>query len=152
MLTTQQSQGYQLLESDIREQIWRHGFDPLAESVQAERVIDEAISQYEQRMVRGTLPLIEDLSATRKQLVDAICGFGSLQQYLDDPTVEEIWINSPSEVFIARNGESELTGLTLTHDQVRFLVERMLKQSGRRLDLSNPFVDASLSDLSVYGK
>ena len=146
MLTTQQSQGYQLLESDIREQIRRHGFDPLAESVQAERVIDEAISQYEQRMVRGTLPLIEDLSATRKQLVDAICGFGSLQQYLDDPTVEEIWINSPSEVFVARNGESELTGLTLTLDQVRFLVERILKQSGRRLDLSNPFVDASLPD------
>ncbi|MDQ0755781.1 CpaF family protein [Arthrobacter sp. B3I4] len=52
----------------------------------------------------------------------------------------------PSEVFVARNGESELTSVALTEQQVRDLVERMLKSSGRRLDLSSPFVDAALPD------
>jgi len=45
---------------------------------------------------------------------------------------------------VARRGTSELTSTILTASQVRDLVEQMLKLSGRRLDLSSPFVDASL--------
>lgn len=138
--------GYKLLESDVREMIRHSGIDPLADQDQAARIIDQSIAQYESRMVKGTLPILDDFAQIRKNLIDTICGFGSLQKYLDDPSIEEIWINSPSEIFVARYGESELTGLLLTEDQIRYLVERMLKQSGRRLDLSNPFVDASLPD------
>ncbi|MBA2507376.1 MAG: CpaF family protein, partial [Nocardioidaceae bacterium] len=54
------------------------------------------------------------------------------------------WINDPSRVFVARFGRHELTPLILDAQQVRDLVERMLKSSGRRLDLSQPFVDAML--------
>jgi pilus assembly protein CpaF len=75
-----------------------------------------------------------------------LSGFGSLQPLLDDPSVEEIWINSPSEIFVAKHGVSEKTSLSLTHEHVRDLVERMLQSSGRRIDLSSPFVDASLPD------
>jgi pilus assembly protein CpaF len=49
-------------------------------------------------------------------------------------------------VFIARNGVSELTNVVLSEIEVRELVERMLQSSGRRVDLSSPFVDASLPD------
>ena len=73
-------------------------------------------------------------------------GLGPLQPYLDDPTVEEVWINEPGRVFVARGGVSELTTTILGDEQVRDLVERMLMTSGRRLDLSQPFVDASLPD------
>jgi pilus assembly protein CpaF len=45
---------------------------------------------------------------------------------------------------VARDGRHELTTTILTADEVRDLVERMLKSSGRRLDLSSPFVDATL--------
>ena len=65
-------------------------------------------------------------------------GYGPLQQYFDDPTVEEIWINEPARVFVARRGVAELTTTLLVDDQVRDLVERMLKSSGRRVDLSSP--------------
>ena len=54
------------------------------------------------------------------------------------------WVNDPSRVFVARNGRHELTPLILDPEQVRDVVERMLKSSGRRLDLSQPFVDAML--------
>jgi pilus assembly protein CpaF len=57
-----------------------------------------------------------------------------------------IWINEPTRVFVARGGVAELTTTLLTGDEVRDLVERMLKSSGRRVDLSSPFVDAVLPD------
>jgi Flp pilus assembly CpaF family ATPase len=52
------------------------------------------------------------------------------------------WINEPTKVFVARSGVHELTTTILSDDQVRDLVEKMLKSSGRRVDLSAPFVDA----------
>jgi pilus assembly protein CpaF len=78
--------------------------------------------------------------------IDATNVFGPLSDFIDDPTVEEIWINSPERIFIAQNGRSELTMLLLSAEQVRNLVERLLLWSGRRLDLSVPFVDARLPD------
>jgi pilus assembly protein CpaF len=65
---------------------------------------------------------------------------------MDDPTVEEVWINSPNRIFIARGGVSELTNVVMSGQEVRDLVERLLMWGGRRLDLSHPFVDARLPD------
>jgi len=78
--------------------------------------------------------------------IDATNVFGPLADFIADPTVEEVWINSPERIFVARNGRSELTMLLLSAEQVRNLVERLLLWSGRRLDLSVPFVDARLPD------
>ena len=61
------------------------------------------------------------------ELVARVSGFGPLQRYLDDPEVEEIWINDPSRVFVARDGRHELTNVILTRAEVQELVERMLK-------------------------
>lgn len=72
--------------------------------------------------------------------------FGPIAEFIRDPTVEEIWINSPERIFIARAGKSHLTNLVLTSDSVRELVDRTLLWSGRRLDLFQPFVDAQLPD------
>ena len=77
---------------------------------------------------------------------DEVFGFGALQPYLDDPSVEEIWINAPDRIFIARAGLSERLDLELDADAVRAVVERMLRPTGRRIDVSQPFVDASLPD------
>jgi len=84
---------------------------------------------------------IPDISTNKAQQ-----NFGAIQEFLDDPSVEEIWINEPSRVFIARNGRAELTNVILTESQVRTTVERMLASTGRRVDLSCPFVDAMLPD------
>lgn len=78
--------------------------------------------------------------------LDLVITFGAIAPFMSDPTIEEIWINSPERIFIARNGRSELTNLLLTADDVRNIVERALMWSGRRLDLSHPFVDARLPD------
>jgi pilus assembly protein CpaF len=79
-------------------------------------------------------------------VVASVSGHGPLQRYFDDPEVEEIWINEPGKVFVARGGVSELTTTILDEDTVAELVERMLASTGRRVDLSSPFVDAALPD------
>lgn len=72
--------------------------------------------------------------------------FGPIADLIADPTVEEIWINSPQRIFVAKAGKSQLINLVLTADSVKQLVDRALIWSGRRLDLSQPFVDARLPD------
>ncbi len=91
----------------------------------------------------GTDASAEPLSQSLK---DELVGLGPLQQFLDDPGVEEIWINSPEKVFVARAGVSERVPVSLTAESIRGLVERMLRPTGRRIDMSQPFVDASLPD------
>ena len=90
----------------------------------------------------------KDVSAEplSQSLKDELVGLGPLQQFLDDPSVEEIWINSPEDVFVARAGVSERVQVSLTAESIRGLVERMLRPTGRRIDMSQPFVDASLPD------
>lgn len=78
--------------------------------------------------------------------IDVSVTYGPLFPFISDESIEEIWINTPERIFIARNGRSELTNLLLTDDEVRNIVERALMWSGRRLDLSQPFVDARLPD------
>lgn len=133
-----------LLENDVRELIRRRGVDPLRDPAGLEALVRDALAAYDERSLRGHVPPLADPEAATKAVVDAVAGLGPLQQYLDDPQVEEIWINAPHQVFVARNGEPELTSTILTAGQVRDLVEQMLKVSGRRLDLSSPFVDAAL--------
>ncbi len=139
-----QRTGAALLEDEVRELVRRRGIDPQREPDSLRALVRDALADYDDRALAGRVPVLEDPEATSRELLDSIGGFGVLQQYLDDPAVEEVWINSPAEVFVSRHGESELTTTILTADQVRELVERMLRMSGRRLDISSPFVDATL--------
>jgi pilus assembly protein CpaF len=134
------------IESDVRDLIRRSDLDPLLDVHEIRRVVREAVADYDDRSINGGMPRLDDLDAAIRSILDSVAGYGPLQQYLDDPAVEEIWINEPWRVFIARNGISELTPTILTDEAVRDLVERMLRTSGRRVDLSSPFVDAVLPD------
>jgi pilus assembly protein CpaF len=140
------SDGIAIVEAEVRELIRRSGVDPVRDLSATRTLVHEAVLDYDERSLGGGLPTLLDLPATVKQVIDTVAGLGPLQPYLDDPHVEEIWINEPGKVFVARDGIPELTTTILTSDQVRDLVERMLKPSGRRVDLSSPFVDATLSD------
>ncbi|WP_125609599.1 CpaF family protein [Specibacter cremeus] len=135
-----------MVEDEVRELIRRRGLDPLRETDAVRELVAAAVNDYDERALLGAVPPLVHADAVRRSVFDAVAGFGPLQPLLDDPAVEEIWLNAPDRVFVARNGESELTDLALTDGQVRDLVERMLKSSGRRLDLSSPFVDAALPD------
>lgn len=134
-----------IVEDEVRELIRLRGLDPASQPAEVRRLVEDAVTDYDERSLLGSLPPLGALEPARRRVLDAVAGFGALQPLLDDPTVEEVWINSPAEIYAARDGRSELTSLVLSADQLRDLVERMLKSSGRRLDLSSPFVDAESS-------
>jgi pilus assembly protein CpaF len=69
-----------------------------------------------------------------------------LEKLMQDTTLEEIWVNSPDRIFVSREGVSYRINLEVTADDVALWVERMLLNSNRRLDMSQPFVDATLKD------
>ena len=70
----------------------------------------------------------------------------AINQLIEDEQVEEIWINAPGRIFLAKNGVSELTSIILNDSEMTVLVEQLLRNTGRRLDISHPFVDATLPD------
>ncbi len=134
------------VELEVRELIRRSGVDPVREGRAVRTLVQDVVDDYDERSLSGGLPSLPDRDRTVQRVWDSVAGFGALQRYLDDPRVEEIWINEPGKVFVARDGLAELTTTILDEVQVRDLVERMLKASGRRVDLSSPFVDATLPD------
>ena len=140
------SSAQDIIEAEVRELVRRRGIDPALDPGAVTRLVDEVIAEYLNRATTSHLPPLGDASLVARAVHDAVAGLGPLQPFLDDPGIEEIWINEPGRVFVARRGRSELTNVILTGEQVAELVERMLRTTGRRLDLSTPFVDAQLPD------
>ena len=134
------------VEGEVRELIRRSGLDPTRHPHEIDRLVRAAVNDYDERSLVSGMPALPNLDEAIKTILDTVVGWGPLQRYFDDPRVEEIWINAPDKIFIARGGVSELTTTILAADEVRDLVERMLRASGRRVDLSSPFVDAMLAD------
>ncbi|MDX2377910.1 ATPase, T2SS/T4P/T4SS family [Microbacterium sp. LRZ72] len=130
----------------VRERLREEGIDPARDGTTAERIALDAVRAYNDTALARGLPPIDDEAASARGLIAHVAGLGPLQRYLEDPSVEEIWINAPDRIFAARSGVSERLPIVLTDENVRDLVERMLQPSGRRVDLSQPFVDASLAD------
>jgi len=134
----------ELLDARVREGVRRAGIDPQTDPLRVRELAEEVVAAYDARSLTGAVAPLADPASVVAEILARVSGFGPLQPYLDDPTIEEIWINDPSRVFIARQGRHELTTTILSAAEVDDLVERMLKPSGRRLDLSRPFVDAIL--------
>lgn len=129
---------------EVRDRVRTGGISPNAETAQLRHIVEDILAQ--NTVVPDHALDTEPLLPVAELLMRQISGYGPLQPLLDDPDIEEIWINEPDRIFVARNGKSELTNVIINEQDVRALVERMLASSGRRVDLSNPFVDATLPD------
>lgn len=141
-----QSSTFQSLEDEVRDLIRHRRLDPATDDLALRQLVREVVTDFDDRALEGGIRPLQDPEEAGRLLLESVAGLGPLQQYLDDPNVEEIWVNEPGKVFVARHGRPELTTTILTEQQVRDLVERMLRSSGRRVDLSSPFVDAALPD------
>ena len=90
--------------------------------------------------------LVTDETKTKTAVLNELVGFGPLQEFLSDPDVEELWINRPNEVRFHKAGKNYTQQLDLDSESLRRIVQKLLRHSGRRLDRSNPSVDAALQD------
>ena len=103
-----------LITDRVRERVRREGVDLAADARLADRYVREELRSYSERALGGSVPLLDDETDAARQIIAAVTGLGPLQPYLDDPSVEELWINAPDAVFVARDGVSERIPLSLT--------------------------------------
>lgn len=114
-------------------------------------------------MKRRALPLEQGLETALNELIETtkasqpegelvqeamqeLTGLGVLQPFMEDPSIEEIWINEPNRIhFWGANGYQS-NAIQLSTETTKNLVHRMLRSSARRIDRSWPFVDAALAD------
>ncbi|HEX8597877.1 MAG TPA: CpaF family protein [Chloroflexia bacterium] len=96
--------------------------------------------------VPGTLPP-GGQEVLYKAVMDEILGYGPLESLLEDPSITEIMINGPKQVYIERKGQLIESGVTfLDDDHVMRVAQRIVAPLGRRLDRKWPMVDARLPD------
>jgi Flp pilus assembly CpaF family ATPase len=87
------------------------------------------------------------LRTLKKDLKDTIFGFGPLQDLLRAPAVTEIMVVAPDLIYVERGGLIEKSGRRFISDKVtEAIIERIVAQVGRRIDRSQPLVDARLPD------
>ncbi|HEX2676191.1 MAG TPA: ATPase, T2SS/T4P/T4SS family, partial [Polyangiales bacterium] len=93
------------------------------------------------------LPSAELRARLVGELCDEVLGLGPLEALLADPAVSEVMVVDPATIFAERAGRIEHTSLRFTDgDAARAVIERIVTPLGRRVDESNPLVDARLPD------
>jgi pilus assembly protein CpaF len=81
------------------------------------------------------------------EIVSEVLGLGPLEKLLEDPSIDEIMVNGPKNVYIERHGKIEKVPVTFeSNSHVMRIVDRIVSPLGRRVDEGQPFVDARLMD------
>lgn len=82
-----------------------------------------------------------------ESIVADILGLGPLESLLGDDSITEIMVNGPKNIFIEQKGKVTLSGVTFENDEhVLRIIDRIVAPLGRRVDESQPLVDARLQD------
>ncbi len=103
---------------------------------------------YEQALVEEGLALShQEKQELFSAVMAEILGYGPVQPFLDDPSVTEIMVNGPHQIYVERRGKIEKTKSRFQdNEHVMRIIERIVAPLGRRIDESSPMVDARLPD------
>ncbi|MBI3466970.1 MAG: CpaF family protein [Planctomycetes bacterium] len=100
---------------------------------------------------RSDLLSLSERERLINEVLDETFGLGPLEPLLRDPTVSDILINGPKTVYVERGGRLERTSIAFGDDQhLMKIVQRIVSRVGRRVDETQPMVDARLADGSRF--
>ena len=120
------------------------GIDREGLEKQAREKIAEIVAEVQRS---GKLPRSIDPERIKKEVFDEALRLGPLEDLLADESVTEIMVNGPHQVYVERGGRLQLTDLQFSDDaSVLAIIERIVAPLGRRIDESQPYVDARLKD------
>ncbi len=114
-----------------------------------ERRVRQEVQQALLSLIDGEPALLNALEREQiaGQVLDEIFGLGPLECLFDDPSISDILVNGAGTVYVERAGRLELTKLQFRDDQhLMRIIDRIVSKVGRRVDESNPMVDARLLD------
>ncbi len=107
--------------------------------VRLERIVGQMVSR------EGPVMTTSQRTALIRRVIDEAIGLGVLEPLLADPTVTEIMVNGPGEVWIERDGRIEAADTRFSSEaQLYQTIDRIVSQVNRRVDESSPMVDARL--------
>ena len=93
------------------------------------------------------LPIAVNAQRLEREIYNEAMRLGPLEEFLEDESITEIMVNGPDQVYIERNGKLVNSGQTFMDDEsVLGVIERIVAPIGRRIDESQPYVDARLQD------
>ncbi len=93
----------------------------------------------------------EERQTLSQDLFFEVTGLGPLETLLKDDTVNDILVNGPQQIFVERNGKLQLTDVTFKDEKhLLRIIDKIVSAVGRRVDESNPYVDARLADGSRF--
>ncbi|PWE31983.1 type II secretion system protein E [Maritimibacter sp. 55A14] len=93
----------------------------------------------------------DERATLHQELIDEVTGLGPLEPLLKDDTVNDILVNGPKQVFIERDGNLELSEVRFKDEKhLLRIIDKIVSAVGRRVDESNPYVDARLADGSRF--
>jgi pilus assembly protein CpaF len=125
------------------------------------RVDLERVATQRDEYTRGqVLSVIQDLVANLKtplsgrererlalEVLDEVFGLGPLEPLLQDPTVNDILVNGPKQVYVERAGVLEESNIMFKdNSHLMNIIDKIVSGVGRRVDESSPMVDARLAD------
>jgi len=89
----------------------------------------------------------EERGRLSKEIIDDVLAYGPITKYLDDPTITEVMVNGIDSIYIERDGKIQKTDEQFANDkQLKRVIEKIVRTTGRRIDESNPMVDSRLPD------
>lgn len=155
-------------ESEAKHMEGRKGMSPVLADVQTKvlpRVLDRVDAEAASKLSHDELceefrPVVIEVlnelkltlnrteqAALEKNLVDELLGLGPLEPLLADPTVTDVLVNGPNQVYVERHGKLEMTGVHFRDaEHVMNVAQRICNRIGRRVDQSSPLADARLED------
>jgi pilus assembly protein CpaF len=114
-------------------------------SEERRRLVEQAAETVLRREVPSMGGITRDQIVTR--VVDEVVGLGPIDGMIRDPSVSEVMVNAPDEVYFEREGIIYLSDIRFRDaDHVQRIIERIVAPLGRRVDESSPMVDARLPD------
>jgi len=139
----EQIQGELIVRMDLK-RLTASGIDREGLERQARAKIAEIVAEVQKS---GKLPRTIDPERIKKEVFDEALRLGPLEDLLADDSVTEIMVNGPHQVYVERSGRLQLTDLQFADDaSVLAIIERIVAPLGRRIDESQPYVDARLKD------
>ena len=139
----EQIQAELIVRMDLK-RLTASGIDREGLERQAREKIAEIVAEVQKS---GKLPRTIDAERIKKEVFDEALRLGPLEDLLADDSVTEIMVNGPHQVYVERGGRLQLTDLQFSDDaSVLAIIERIVAPLGRRIDESQPYVDARLKD------
>ncbi|MFN0114976.1 MAG: CpaF family protein [Paracoccaceae bacterium] len=118
------------------------------DKVQPEDLRREVAALVSQTLAQERHPMrAEEMKTLIDELLDEVLGLGPLEPLLADPTVNDILVNTHRTVFVERHGLLERTKVRFRDERhLLRIIDKIVSRVGRRIDESNPWVDARLED------